>query len=104
MKSAAMAPASYVASISAEHRPDIDKLRKLIKKSVPKAHEGMGWGLLLFSLDERPFAGLASQKNYLSLYLMDLYSRVRLCEKHAATLSKLKMGKSCISIRLSVGG
>jgi uncharacterized protein YdhG (YjbR/CyaY superfamily) len=97
MKSDAKNPKEYVAGVPPERRPHIEKLRALIKKSVPKAREGVFWGMLGFSIDERPFVGLASQKNYLSLYLMDLYAQPGLRDKHAAALSKLKMGKSCIN-------
>jgi uncharacterized protein YdhG (YjbR/CyaY superfamily) len=73
MKSAAKDPESLIAAIPPERRVHIEKLRALIKKSVPKAREGILWGMLGFTINERPFVGLAAQKNYLSLYLMDLY-------------------------------
>jgi uncharacterized protein YdhG (YjbR/CyaY superfamily) len=99
MKSQAKTPDEYLASVPAERRPHLERLRKLIKKSVPAASESMQWGMLGFAIDGRPFAALASQKNHLGLYLMDLYTQPALQKKHAAALRPLKMGKSCITFK-----
>jgi uncharacterized protein YdhG (YjbR/CyaY superfamily) len=99
MKSQAKDPAAYLAAVPPERRVHLETLRALVKKSVPKAREGILYGMLGFTIDERPFAALAAQKNYLSLYLMDLYVQPGLREKHAAALSQLKMGKSCINFK-----
>src|SRR5262249_61974370 len=99
MKIAATDPEGYLAAMPPERRPHVETLRALIKKVVPQAREGVLWGMLGFTINERPFVGLASQKNYLSLYLMDLYVQPGLREKHAAALSRLKMGKSCINFQ-----
>jgi uncharacterized protein YdhG (YjbR/CyaY superfamily) len=87
----------YVAAIPAERRPHVEKLRALVKKSVPRATEGIQWGMLGYAIDGRQFAAIASQKSYLSLYLMDLYTQPGLKKKHEKALAKLKMGKSCIN-------
>ena len=97
MKSQAKTPAEYLASVPSDRRPHLERLRALIKKSVPAASESIQWGMLGFGINGRPFAALASQKNYLSLYLMDLYTQPGLRKKHAAALEPLKMGKSCIN-------
>lgn len=99
MKIAAENPAAYLAAVPPERRPHLEKLRALIKKSVPGASESIVWGMIGFTIGERPFAALASQKNYLSLYLMDLYVQPGLREKHAEALSTLRMGKSCINFQ-----
>jgi uncharacterized protein YdhG (YjbR/CyaY superfamily) len=99
MKIAAKDPEGYLAAVPPERRAHLETLRRLIRKSVPKAREGIVWGMLGYTINERPFVALASQKNYLSLYLMDLYVQPGLREKHAAALSTLKMGKSCINFQ-----
>lgn len=99
VKIAAENPAAYLAAVPPERRPHLEKLRALIKKSVPAASESIVWGMIGFTIGERPFAALASQKNYLSLYLMDLYVQPGLREKHAEALSTLQMGKSCINFQ-----
>src|SRR5262249_51642585 len=97
MKIEAKDAKGYLAAIPEERRPHVEALRKLVKKAVPRATEGIQWGMLGFAIDGRPFAAIASQKNYLSLYLMDLYTQPALKKKHAKALSTLKMGKSCIN-------
>jgi uncharacterized protein YdhG (YjbR/CyaY superfamily) len=97
MKIEAKDAKGYVAAVPAERRPHVEALRALVKKAVPKATEGIQWGMLGYAIDGRPFAAIASQKNYLSLYLMDLYTQPALKKKHEKALAKLKMGKSCIN-------
>ena len=50
-----------------------------------------------------PFAGLASQKNYMSLYLMSVYFSPTLLawlkEQFALKGKKLDMGKSCLRFK-----
>jgi uncharacterized protein YdhG (YjbR/CyaY superfamily) len=97
MKIEAKDAKGYVAAIPEERRPHVEKLRALVKKAVPRATEGIQWGMLGYAIEGRPFAAIASQKSYLSLYLMDLYSQPALKKKHEKALAKLKMGKSCIN-------
>ena len=97
MKIEAKDAKGYVAAIPAERRPHVEKLRALVKKEVPRATEGIQWGMLGYAIEGRPFAAIASQKNHLSLYLMDLYTQPALKKKHEKALAKLKMGKSCIN-------
>ena len=87
----------YLAAIPAERRPHIETLRALIKRAVPQATEGIEYGMLGYAIAGRPFVSLASQKNYLSLYLCDLYSQPALKKKYEKKLAGLKMGKSCIN-------
>jgi uncharacterized protein YdhG (YjbR/CyaY superfamily) len=87
----------YLAQIDPDRRAQLETLRRLIKRCVPAATEGILWGMIGFAIGERPFVALASHKSYLSLYLMDLYTQPGLREKHAAALAKLRMGKSCIN-------
>jgi uncharacterized protein YdhG (YjbR/CyaY superfamily) len=97
MKIAARSPKEYLEAVPADRRPHLVTLRNLIRKTVPTAKEGIVWGMLGWTIHERPFVALASQKNYLSLYLMDLYTQPGLREKHAKALAPLNMGKSCIN-------
>ena len=97
MKIEAKSAKEYVAAVPSERRPCIEKLRALVKAEVPAATEGIQWGMLGYAIDGRPFAAIASQKNYLSLYLMDLYTTPALRKQHEKALAKLKPGKSCIN-------
>ena len=97
MKIAAKDGNEYVAKLPAERQPHIETLRKLVKSEVPAATEGIQWGMLGYAIEGRPFAALASQKQYLSLYLMDLYTQPALRKQHEKALAPLKMGRSCIN-------
>jgi uncharacterized protein YdhG (YjbR/CyaY superfamily) len=99
MKIAAKDAKGYVAKIPAARRPHVEALRALVKKAVPRATEGIVWGMLGYEIEGRPFVCIASQKNYLSLYLCDLYAQPGLRKKHEKALAGLKMGKSCINFQ-----
>ncbi len=49
------------------------------------------------------FAGLASQKNYMTVYLMNIYGtqddETWLVDRYKATGKKLKLGKSCVRFK-----
>jgi hypothetical protein len=107
----------YLAELSPERRKAISAVRKVIRANLDKGFvEGMQWGMICYSvplkiypagyLDDKktplPYAALASQKNYMSVYL-SLYSesaKLKWFKKaYAATGKKLNMGKSCIRFK-----
>lgn len=96
MRSEATTPEAYIAGIPEDRRAVVEKLRALVFEAVPGATEHIQYGMLGYAIGGRAFASLASQKNYVAFYLMDLYTQPGLREKHAAALSKLDVGKSCI--------
>ena len=115
----------YIASLPPDRREAIEKVRAVIVKNIDKGfEEGMGYGMMGWSVPHSifpagyhcdpkqplPFAGLASQKQYMSLYMMGMY----MCEdakieppllawfKQAWAKSgkkKLDMGKCCIRFK-----
>ena len=109
----------YVDSVPADRKEAIAKLRKVIKKNVPKGFsEVMGYGLPGYVVPHKlypegyhcdpklplPFMGFASQKNFVALYHMGIYSDEKIMKwfideypKHCKT--KLDMGKSCIRFK-----
>ena len=116
MQSKATTVDAYLAELPEERQKSIEKLRKVIKKNLPKGFkESMGYGMMGWSVphtiypagyhcnpkDPLPFMGLASQKNSINLYHMGIYADPKLLkwfqEAHAkASAKKLDMGKSCI--------
>lgn len=116
MQSKATTVDAYLAELPEERQKPIEKLRKVIKKNLPKGFkESMGYGMMGWSVphsiypagyhcnpkDPLPFMGLASQKNSINLYHMGIYADPKLLkwfqEAHAkASAKKLDMGKSCI--------
>lgn len=108
----------YLASLPKDRRDEITALRKFIKERLPQGiAEGVHYGMLSYYvpldvyaegyLDDRtkplPFMALASQKNYISLYLMQLYSSSELQrwfeEAYEKSGKKLNMGKSCLRFK-----
>jgi uncharacterized protein YdhG (YjbR/CyaY superfamily) len=60
----------YLATISADCRAALQKLRKTIHSIVPKAEECISYGLAAFRLDGNMIAGFAAGKNHCSYYPM----------------------------------
>ena len=105
----------YLAELPADHREAIVAVRKVILKHLPKGYEEvMLWGVISYvvPLSRYPntyngqplmIAGLASRKNYMSLYLMSVYGHKPTQEwfekQFAASGKKLEMGKSCVRFR-----
>ena len=119
MQSKATTPDNYVAELPEERIAAFKKLRATIKKNIPKGfEEGMGYGMMGYVVPHKlfpdgyhcdptqplPFAGLASQKNFIALYHMGIYADPKLLKwftteypKHSK--GKLDMGKSCIRFK-----
>ena len=119
MQSKAKTADDYIAELPADRKEAIIKLRKEVLKNLPKGFkEVMGYGMMGYVVphsiypagyhctpsDPLPFAGLASQKNFIAFYHMGIYSDPKLLEwfvkeypKH--TDAKLDMGKSCIRFK-----
>jgi hypothetical protein len=89
MQSKATTVEQYLAELPADRRAAIQAVRQVILKNLDKDYrEGMGYGMIGYCVPHTvfpagyhcdpkqplPFAGLASQKNYMSVYLMGLYN------------------------------
>lgn len=118
MQSKAITVRQYLAELSAERRSAIKSVRAVILKNLdPVFEEGMQYGMIGYYVPHRvyppgyhcdpkqplPFICLASQKNYMSLYLGCVYGpserERRFREAWAKTGGKLDMGKSCVRFR-----
>lgn len=107
--------ADYLAALPPERRASIETVRTVILANLDRGYEeGIQYGMLGYYVPHRvfpagyhcdpkqplPFAGLASQKNHLSLYLMCVYmdeaSGTAFRQAWAKTGKKLDMGKACI--------
>ena len=109
----------YIASLPEDRKEPVTKLRKLIKKNLPKGfEETISSGMISWVVPHKtypagyhcdpkqplPFLSLASQKNNISLYHMGLYSDPDLLkwfqdEWARSSKRKLDMGKSCIRFK-----
>lgn len=118
MQSKATTVPEYLASLPEDRRAALETLRKVFAENMdPLFEEGMQYGMIGYYLPHRvypagyhcdpkqplPFAGMASQKNHLSLYLMCLYSEAAdlrwFSSEWAKTGLKLDMGRCCIRFR-----
>jgi uncharacterized protein YdhG (YjbR/CyaY superfamily) len=118
MQSKAKTVAAYLAELPADRRTAIEGVRKVILKNLDRDfEEGMQYGMISYYVPHRiypagyhcdpsqplPFACLASQKNYMSLYMMSIYGdrdhAQWFHEEWAKTGKKLDMGKSCIRFK-----
>jgi hypothetical protein len=115
MQSSAATVKEYLASLSAERRQAVAALRSLILDNLPAGYEEvMLWGMICYVIplarypmtyNGQPLglAALASQKNYMSLYLMAVYGN-KGTEKwfkaeYTRSGKKLNMGKSCLRFK-----
>lgn len=114
-KSGAATLEAYLSELSPERREAISRVRDVILDNLPEGYEeGMQYGMIGYyvPLDLHPdtynaqplsVATLASQKNYMSLYLLgvcyDPETERWFKESFKASGKKLDMGKSCVRFR-----
>jgi Domain of unknown function (DU1801) len=118
MQSSATTVASYLAELPPDRKAALQAILKVIRKNIdPAFKEGMQYGMIGWHVPRKlypagyhcdpkqplPFAGLASQKNYMSLYMGCLYTDgselARFQKNWRATGKKLDMGKCCIRFK-----
>ena len=107
--------ASYLDALADDRRRALTAVRRVIRARLPRGFvETVAWGMIAYEVplsvfpstyNGRPllYAALASQKNYMSLYLMGIYGseplRARFEEAYAATGKPQDIGKSCVRFR-----
>ncbi len=105
----------YLAELPDERRGEVSKVRKIILDHLPDGYEEvMQYGMISYVVPLSKFpdtynkqamtiASLASQKNYISLYLMAVYGDKELeawfKEEYQKSRKKLNMGKSCLRFK-----
>jgi uncharacterized protein YdhG (YjbR/CyaY superfamily) len=119
MQSKATTVEDYIKELPKERQQAIIKLRKEIRKNIPKGFsEGMGYGMMGYSVPHSlypagyhcdpklplPFMGVASQKHFIAVYHMGVYADPKLLKWFTdayakAGVGKLDMGKSCIRFK-----
>ena len=118
MQSKAKTVNQYLTALPADRREVLKAVRAVVLKNLPKGYvERMQYGAIGYFVPHSiyppgyhcdpkqplPFAGLASQKNHMAIYLMCIYSD----PKHEAwfraawakTGKKMDMGKSCVRFK-----
>jgi hypothetical protein len=105
----ATTPNEYIAMIDEPRRQDIETLHALIQKTVPNLKprilSGMiGYGSYLYRYasgreGDWSLIALASQKNYISVYVCCTDNGVYLADAYKDKLPKASIGKSCIRFK-----
>lgn len=118
MQSKATTVEAYLAELPADRRAVVEQVRAVIRANLHSGfEEGIQYGMIGYYVPHRlyppgyhcdpkqplPFAGISSQKNYISMYLGCVYGSDAVAEKFkrawAATGKKLDMGKACIRFK-----
>ena len=118
MQSKAATPDAYLAELPPDRRATLQAVRQMILRNLPRGvEEGMLYGMIGYYVPHRLYpagyhcdpkqplcyAGLASQKNHVSLYLSTVYGpgsdEAWFRKAWTARGHKLDMGKSCVRFR-----
>ena len=105
----------YLATLPVERRTVLASVRTVILDHLPEGYqETVQHGMIGYvvplqryspTYNGQPlvYAALASQKNYMSLYLMNIYGDTEVekwfVEQYSASGKKLNMGKSCVRFK-----
>ena len=115
MKSSAKTVEQYLKQLPADRQKALRAVRQVIRENLPKGYEeAMGFGMISYQVplsvvpdtyNGQPlcYAGLASQKNHMALYLMSIYgdkaTEKWFRDRFKASGKKLDCGKSCVRFR-----
>ncbi len=115
VKSKATTVEEYISELPDERTNDIKAVRKVIIDNLPKGYvETMQYGMITYvvPLERYPntyndlplgYISLGSQKNYMALYLMNVYGNKDIesnfRNRYIASGKKLDMGKSCVTFK-----
>jgi hypothetical protein len=120
MQSSARTVEEYLAGLAEDRRAAIAAVRQTILDNLDSGYaEGMSYGMIGYFVphaifpagyhcnprDPLPFAGLASQKNHMAVYLMGLYLDAEGAEQEwfrqrwAPSGKRLDLGKSCLRFK-----
>jgi uncharacterized protein YdhG (YjbR/CyaY superfamily) len=92
MQSTAATVDAYIAEAPPERQDALRRLRDLCRASLPGHQEGMLYGMPSYSRAGVVEVGFASQKNYLSLYIL----KQDVLDEHRRELTGINVGKGCI--------
>ncbi|MCH2505002.1 MAG: DUF1801 domain-containing protein [Dehalococcoidia bacterium] len=114
-KSKAETVDGYLAELPEDRRAAISAVRQVVLENLPQGYEEMmQFGMIgyVIPLERYPvtyngqalqYAALASQKNYMSLYLMNVYSDEAVerwfVDRYKDSGKRLDMGKACVRFK-----
>ena len=105
----------YINELDSERAPQIQELVKLVRSNIkPGFIETMRWGMISYEIplevsgatyNKQPlnYVAIASQKNYISVYVLGIYSndndQIEFRSRWAKSGKRLNMGKSCVRFK-----
>ncbi len=105
----AKTPEEYIAMINEPRRSEIQKLHEFISKTVPQFKPYIQVGMIGYGNYHYKYASgkegdwaliaLASQKNYISVYVCSVIDGKYVAEMYKDKLPKANIGKSCIRFK-----
>ena len=105
----AKTPTEYITALSEPRRSHIKQLHQLIQKTVPKLKPHILVGMIGYGTYRYKSASgregdwsiisLASQKNYISVYICATKDGKYIAEQHKQDFPKASIGKSCIRFK-----
>ena len=114
-QSAAQSVDEYIGELATDRQKAIATVREVILDHLPEGfEENMQYGMISYviPLEKYPmtynrqplmYAALASQKTYMSLYLMNIYGDKEVetwfIDRYGSSGKKLDMGKSCVRFK-----
>ena len=115
MKSSAATVGEYMDELTLERREAVSAVRDVVLANLPDGYEEtIDFGMIAYvvPLERYPntynghplmYAALASEKNYVSVHLMNVYgdpeTQQWFVDSYKATGKRLDMGKSCVRFR-----
>jgi hypothetical protein len=115
MHSDATTVTEYLASLPEDRRRAMKAVRTVIRANLPKGLvEAMNWGMIVYEVPLKAcpdtyngqplaYAALASQKQYMSVYLMGIYGsdelRADFERSYRASGKRMDIGKACVRFR-----
>ncbi len=119
MQYKADSPEDYISQLPDDRIEPIERIRKQILDNLPKGmEEAMNYGMLGYVIPHSvypdgyhcdtklplPFMNLASQKNFIAVYHMGMYTKKEVLDWFTTEYSKrckykLDMGKSCVRFK-----
>lgn len=99
----------YFSVLSKEEQKPMEFLNKFIRRAAPSLKPNFiynmpGYGIFKYKdyrkkIIDWPVIALASQKNYMSLYVCAVHDGEYIAEKYKKDLGKVSVGKSCIGFK-----
>jgi uncharacterized protein YdhG (YjbR/CyaY superfamily) len=95
MQSKAATVTAYLEEVPEERRAALARLRQLCLDTLVGYDEGMAYGMPSYARNSVVEVAFASQRNYISLYVMK--KEAVETQREALAAAKIKVGKGCIN-------